>query len=64
MVNPELRIDDIAQCEEPLNGSLCAQRDLKRAAVVSCLDGQGGVLSERQGAADVRFRSRPPGLPG
>jgi len=31
--------------KEPLKNSLRAQRDLKRAAVVSCLDGQGGSLS-------------------
>ena len=31
--------------EEPLNNSLHAQRDLKRAAVVPCLDRQGGSLS-------------------
>ena len=30
---------------EPLNNSLHAQRDLERAAVVSCLDGKGGSLS-------------------
>ena len=41
-----------------------AQRGLKRAAVSSCLDGQGGSLSERQGAADVRFRPRPSGHSG
>ena len=50
--------------KEPLNNSLHAQRDLKRAAVVSCLDGQGGSLSERQGAADGRSRPRPSGLSG
>jgi len=49
---------------EPLRNSLHAQRGLKRAAVVSCLDGQGGSLSERQGAADARFRPRPSGLSG
>jgi len=31
--------------KEPLKNSLRAQRGLKRAAVVSCLDGQGGSLS-------------------
>jgi len=30
---------------EPLNNSLRTQRGLKRAAVESCLDGQGGFLS-------------------
>ena len=41
----------MAAVREPLNNSLRTQRDLERAAVVSCLDGQGGSLSERQGAA-------------
>ena len=50
--------------KEPLNNSLRTQRGLERAAVVSCLDGQGGSLSERQGAADGRSRPRPSGLPG
>ena len=30
---------------DPLNNALHAQRVLKRAAVVSCLDGKGGSLS-------------------
>ncbi len=47
---------------EPLPDALRTQRGLKRVAVVSCLDGKGGSLSERQGAADARFRPRPAGL--
>ncbi|WP_231883952.1 TonB-dependent receptor domain-containing protein, partial [Alcanivorax sp. HI0044] len=38
-------IDRTNVVKEPLNNSLRTQRGLKRAAVESCLDGQGGSLS-------------------
>ena len=46
---------------EPLNNSLRAQRT-ERAAVVSCLDGQGGSLSKRR--SRCALQAAPFGLPG
>jgi hypothetical protein len=47
-----------------LKNALPTQRGLKRAAGVLGCDGKGGFLSERQSAADGRFRLRPAGFSG